>query len=125
MKALYMWFSCLTMKTCRKTDIHGVAPMNRLEIHNFLVELSKANPSIRNGLSASKLFRLDQIRKHPKDWDFSWIPPDSPAGCNSKKNYSFPKRVGIVYIEIRKSGKERRQEEKFLNVLKKLLENLQ
>jgi hypothetical protein len=122
MKGLYMWYSCLGMKKlCRRNDIHGLEPQSRLEIHDLLVDKSKSNLSIRNGLSGSKLFRMAQVRENPQDWDFSWIPEDSPSGCYLTKRYSFPKRVGIVFIEIRKSGKQKRQEDKFLNILKKTL----
>lgn len=42
MKGLYMWYACSTMKKlCRRKEIHGLEPQNRLEIHDLLVESKK------------------------------------------------------------------------------------
>lgn len=76
-KSLYMWHGCLNMdKLCRKKDILGevITEQYRIEIHNWLVELSQSNIWIGKGFRAAEKFRLDQ--KNDKEYD--WIPKDSP-----------------------------------------------
>ena len=75
MKSLFMWDGWLNIdKVCRKKDIHGIEPQNRMQVHNLLVNKSNSNPWIRKGFTSARFFRQDQ-----KDLkDYSWIPLDSP-----------------------------------------------
>jgi len=75
--SLFFWYGCLSMdKICRKMDINGIIPKDRLEIHDYLKNTLNSNPWIYNGfISASKFRRTpDQF----KIKDYSWIPKDSP-----------------------------------------------
>jgi hypothetical protein len=45
MKSLFMWHACLNIdKKCRLKDIHGIDPIDRMPVHNWLVNQSKSNP---------------------------------------------------------------------------------
>jgi hypothetical protein len=55
---------------------------------NVLIQMSRANPSIKKGLSSAKLFRSAQVSEHPENWDFSWIPKDSPFWCKDELDIS-------------------------------------
>jgi hypothetical protein len=75
-KALYMWYGCICIdKACRIEDIHGIAPRNRMDIHEHLIELSRSNSWIRRGFTSSRFFRRTSDQQRLKD--YTWIPYES------------------------------------------------
>ena len=47
MKAFFVWHGCVNIdKVCRHTDIHGIKPQNRNDVHNWLLAQSNTNPWI-------------------------------------------------------------------------------
>ena len=63
-RSLFFWYGCLSMdKICRKMDINGIPPKNRLEIYYDLK--NNSNPWIYKGfVSASKFIKtLEQTNK--------------------------------------------------------------
>ena len=76
MKSLFMWHACLNIdKKCRLKDIHGIDPIDRMPVHNWLVNQSNSNPWIKKGFSSARYFRQTPDQKKSKD--SRWIPPDS------------------------------------------------
>jgi hypothetical protein len=77
MKSLFMWHGCLNIdKECRLKDVHDVEPLNRLEVHTWLVRQSNSNPWISKGFTSARYFRQTPDQKRLKE--YSWIPSDSP-----------------------------------------------
>jgi len=75
MKSLLMWHGCLNIdKVCRLKDPHGGEPLERMHVHDWLVNQSYSNPWIRRGFTAARFFRQNQKKLS----DYNWIPRDSP-----------------------------------------------
>ena len=75
MKSLFMWHGCLNIdKVCRLKDAHGDEPLERTQVHDWLVSQSNSNPWIRRGFTAARFFRQNQKKLS----GFNWIPRDSP-----------------------------------------------
>jgi hypothetical protein len=75
MKSLFMWHGCLNIdKVCRLKDAHGGEPLERMHVHDWLVNQSYSNPWIRRGFTAARFFRQNQKKLS----GFNWIPRDSP-----------------------------------------------
>jgi predicted RND superfamily exporter protein len=75
MKSLFIWHGCLNIdKESRSKDVHGAEQLNRIQVHEWLVNQSNSNPWIRKGFTSAKLFRPEQRM----DKDYDWIPKDSP-----------------------------------------------
>ena len=75
MKSLFMWHGCLNIdKECRLKDAHDIEPLDRMQVHDWLVNQSNSNPWIEKGFKSAKSFRPEQ--KMARNYD--WIPPDSP-----------------------------------------------
>jgi hypothetical protein len=75
MKSLFMWHGCLNIdKVCRLKDAHGDEPLERTQVHDWLVSQSNSNPWIRRGFTAARYFRQNQKKLS----GYNWIPRDSP-----------------------------------------------
>jgi hypothetical protein len=75
MKSLFMWHGCLNIdKECRLKDTHDIEPLDRMQVHDWLVNQSNSDPWIEKGFKSEKSFRTRT--KMAKNYD--WIPPDSP-----------------------------------------------
>ena len=70
-----MWHGCLNIdKVCRLKDAHGDEPLERTQVHDWLVSQSNSNPWIRRGFTAARYFRQNQKKLR----GYNWIPRDSP-----------------------------------------------
>jgi hypothetical protein len=75
MKSLFMWHGCLNIdKVCRLKDAHREEPLERTQVHDWLVSQSNSNPWIRRGFTAARYFRQNQKKLN----SYNWIPRDSP-----------------------------------------------